>query len=403
MIAKINNIRKAKDLFRLICTCLATLICCLILFGIIMYVFVEGSSVLSLNLITSDYQEEMVTIKIDDKASSFIDPNNENEYFSLNYGIGLKDDFTTDGKACVVVSYIDEKSPFKEAISNRTEEKIDVVLGTRLTVFTGITSDDDIVYTKSSDNAEEFVKIMDQSILIISVQCKVGGGGIRGSLLTTLLLIVITLLIALPLGIGASIYLVEYAKEGRLKNIIQTMIDMTSGIPSLIFGFCGALIFIPFVGSVFKASGYTILAGALTMALVLLPTIIKTTSETLMTIPKQYMMASLALGSSKTQAVFKIILPNAVPGILTATLLSIGRIIGESAALIFVMGTSISDNVNLLGSSTSLSLHIWSIVGGESPNYKTACAISIIILAVVFILSIIVKIISKRINKMGVC
>ena len=138
------------------------------------------------------------------------------------------------------------------------------------------------------------------------------------------------------------------------------------------------------------------------MTIVLLPTIIKTTSESLRIIPIHYTMASLSLGASKTQTIFKIILPNAIPGILTAVLLSIGRIIGESAALIFFMGTSISDDVGLLKQSTSLSLHIWSITSGENPNYETACSISIIILVVVFFLSVLVKIISKKINKMEV-
>ena len=177
---------------------------------------------------------------------------------------------------------------------------------------------------------------------------------------------------------------------------------MTSGIPSIIFGFCGAVIFIPCVTAIGGKSGYTVLAGALTMTIVLLPTIIKTTSETLMVIPKHYTMASLALGASKTQTVFKVILPNAIPGILTAALLSIGRIIGESAALLFVMGSNISDSVDLLGQSTSLSLHIWSITSSDIPNYQTACAISIIILIIVFVVSVLVKLISKKINKMVV-
>lgn len=395
-----KHLRGIIDKFRLAITIISTIICSIILLGIIIYIFSKGASVLSWKLISSNYEEQMVTITIDELAGNYENPNRDNEAFSYKYGIGVKDSLTTGGDKCVIVSYIDANSLFNNAVSSSTSEKVVVEIGTRLTVFTGITEDDEIVYTKINNNASEFASIMDQTNLIISVQCKVGGGGIRGSLITTILLIVITLIIALPLGIGASIYLVNYAKEGRIKHIVQNMIDMTSGIPSIIFGFCGSLIFIPFVGSVFNAQGYTILAGALTMTLVLLPTIIKTTSETLLLIPRKYTMASLALGASKTQTVFKVILPNAISGILTAVLLSIGRIIGESAALIFVMGTAISDKVNVLGASTSLSLHIWSIVGGENPNYNTACAISIIILLVVFILSIAVKIVSKKLNKM---
>lgn len=135
------------------------------------------------------------------------------------------------------------------------------------------------------------------------------------------------------------------------------------------------------------------------MAIILLPTIVKTTSEALHVVPKEYMENSLALGASKTQTIFKVILPNAIPGILTAAILSIGRVIGESAALIFVMGTFIKDNVSLLNGATSLSLHIYSLTKAEVPNYNVACAISLIILLVVFSMNLIVKIINKHIIK----
>ena len=249
--------------------------------------------------------------------------------------------------------------------------------------------------------AEEVVIALDEAAIIESMQCVTVGGGARGSLITTIYLILITLVIAIPIGVIAAIFLVEYAKDGKVKYILTTLIDMTSGIPSIIFGFCGALIFIPFCNGVFNTNGYSILAGAFTMTLILLPTIIKTTSEALLTIPKHYTMASLALGASKTQTIFKVILPNSIPGILTATLLSIGRIIGESAALIFVTGTAIMDDINVTRPSTSLSLHIWSIMNVENPNYGVASAIAIFILIVVLLLSILVKLISKKLNKMA--
>lgn len=393
--------RNIADFSRIFVTCLSTLFCSVVLLGIISYVTIKGTSGLSWKLFTSDYEEQMVTLRVEDEAGLFTNPNRKDEFFSYSYGIGLKDSKTTDGEKSVIITYIDDNSPFKKAF-DKSDEQFSIQLGSRLSVFTGITEEDEIIFTKVSDNAEIFASKMDQTVIVSSIQCKVGGGGIRGSLLSTLLLIVVTLIIALPLGIGASVYLVEYAKENKFKHIIQSMIDMTSGIPSIIFGFCGSLIFIPFVDNAFGSSGYSILAGAMTLALMLLPIIIKTTSESLMLIPGSMRMASLALGASKTQTVAKVIIPNAVPGILTATLLSIGRIIGESAALIFVMGTAISDNVELLKPATSLSLHIWSIVGGENPNYSTACSLSIIILIVVLTLSVVIKIISKKMNKMGV-
>lgn len=286
---------------------------------------------------------------------------------------------TLDGQPCIKMVYIASGSPFTMVTNKEDQKKMALSLNLELDVLMGKNKDGRLLIADASDGAKVYAEILDQAVRITSLQCKQEGGGIRGSLVATLLLIGTTLLIALPLGIGAAIYLVEYAKEGKIKRILWGMIDLTSGIPSIIFGFCGAIIFIPFVSAVFHTEGYSILAGSLTMTLILLPTIIKTTAEALQVIPDHYRMASLALGASKTQTVFKIMIPSALPGILTATLLSIGRIIGESAALIFVMGTNICDQVHLLQAATSLSLHIWSITRGDVPNYETACAVSMII------------------------
>ncbi|MBQ9124082.1 MAG: phosphate ABC transporter permease PstA [Acholeplasmatales bacterium] len=398
---KINS-RKMADGFRYSLTWISTIFCAFVLLAIIFYVFSQGVNRLSWDLITSDYEEKLISAQISYKDIDYENPNIENAYFSNKYGIAIKDSETIDGIHSIEIVYVDSKSPFLSAKNRISGERFKIGEGSRIDILIGFDENGDILDCSGNDSAEYYAKVLDNAITIKSIQCKTSGGGIRGSLITTLLLIIITLIIAVPLGVGAAIYLVEYAKEGRFKRIIQTMIDMTSGIPSIIFGFCGALIFIPFVSAISSAEGYSVMAGALTMTIILLPTIIKTTSEALMVIPNHYTMASLALGASKTQTVFKVIIPNALPGILTSILLSIGRIIGESAALIFVIGTAISDSVSPFGASTSLSVHIWSITGGENPNYETACAISIIILIVVFVLSILVKLISKRLNRMAV-
>ena len=246
------------------------------------------------------------------------------------------------------------------------------------------------------------VKKLEQATIITDMIASTGGGGIRGSLLTTLYLIILTLTLALPTGICAAIYLHEFSLNNRLTRFIRIMIDMTSGIPSIIFGLAGAVIFIPFMNGVINSNGGSIASGALTLTLILLPIIIKTTEEALKVIPVNYRSASLALGASKTQTIFKVVLPNAVSGILTATLLSIGRIIGESAALIYAVGTAIKDNVAINEKSTSLAVHIWSLMSGENPNFALASAIAIIIMIIVFILSISVKLISQRLNKIKV-
>lgn len=207
------------------------------------------------------------------------------------------------------------------------------------------------------------------------------------------------MLFSLPLGIGGAIYLAIYSRDNFLTRAIRTLIDVTSGIPSIIFGLAGAIIFIPFTNSLFHTTGGNIFSGSLTLAIMLLPTIVKTTEESINVIPRSLKEASLALGASETQTVFKVIIPNSLPGILTATLLSIGRIIGESAALIFSMGAIIGDNVNLLGGNASLAVHIWVALQGETPQYGNACAISIIILITMLILSLIIKLISRKLNK----
>ncbi|UKI48750.1 MAG: ABC transporter permease subunit [Clostridium sp.] len=148
----------------------------------------------------------------------------------------------------------------------------------------------------------------------------------------------------------------------------------------------GVIIFISFVNKTTGSTGGSILSGALTLSIMLLPIIIRTTEEAIKTIPKSYKSASLALGASETQTTFKIILPNAIPGILTSTLLSIGRIIGESAALIFLrLVQQFRTMLKINQGSTSLAVHIWSVMSNENPNYEQACAISIIILFVVLI------------------
>lgn len=393
-----NKKRRIKDLIKNIVTYFATAFTVIGLFAIIFYAFKNGLPYLSWKFITSDYAETLNVVSTKQTGEVFDDPNIENAYFVSNYGIAIKDDKSVDGKKIITICYVAVNSPFNSLVETNNNAEYKAKKGEQLDVLIGETIDLQDAYAKATDGAEKFAEELNKAYKITYLQCKTTGGGIRGSLITTIYLILLTLLFSMPLGIGASIYLVLYAKNLKFKNILTNMIDATSGIPSIIFGFVGSLIFIPFVSTITKVKGYSILAGALTLTIVLLPTIIKTTSESLETVPKDYMKASLALGASKTQTIFKVILPNAIPGILTSAILSIARIIGESAALIFVMGTSIEDNIYILKGSTSLSLHIWSLTSSEVPNYGAACAISIIILIVVFALNIIVKIITYRIN-----
>jgi phosphate transport system permease protein len=158
----------------------------------------------------------------------------------------------------------------------------------------------------------------------------------------------------------------------------------------------GLAIFVPLTVNLLGASGGNLISGAMTLSVILLPIIIRTTEESLKVVPDEFRQASLALGASKTQTTFKVVLPSAVPGIMTATLLAIGRIIGESAALVFAIGTAIKDDVTLLGKSTPLAVHIWAMMTDEPANIELSATIAIIIIAIVIILNIIIKLISNR-------
>jgi len=204
---------------------------------------------------------------------------------------------------------------------------------------------------------------------------------------------------ALPIGIGSAMYLNEYAKNNGFTRFIRSMIETLTGVPSIIYGLMGLAIFVPIIVSLTDATGANLISGAMTLTVILLPVIIRTTEESLKVVPDDYRFASLALGASKTQTTFKVVLPNAIPGILTATLLAIGRIIGESAALVFAVGTVIKDEVSLTGQSTSLAVHIWSMMSDEPANIDLSTTIALIILVIVLSLNVIIKFLTRSYMK----
>lgn len=161
-----------------------------------------------------------------------------------------------------------------------------------------------------------------------------GTFGILGNIVNTLYIIVITLIIAAPVGIGSAIYLNEYAKPGRLVRTIEFTTEILSGIPSIIFGLFGMVFF----GTTLKL-GYSVLTGSFTLTLMVLPLITRSTQEALKTVPDSYRFGALGIGATKWYMIRTILLPSAAPGILTGIILSIGRIVGESAALLFTAGS----------------------------------------------------------------
>lgn len=398
-----KNKRKFKDLLLQIITYLFSSFGIIILSAIFVFIFIKGGSTLSFNMIKGNYYQEVYNVKYENKNTIDLEYKEiDNAFYSSRWGIALSDGTNNAGENVVYVSYIDASSPIKSMKNQSNNESIILQKGYIVTKIVLTDEEDNMIVTISKYKAEKMINQINKGVTIEDMQLTTSGGGIRGSLITTFILIGLTLIIALPIGIGGAIYLSEYAKNNKFTAIIRTMIDMSSGIPSVVFGLVGMVIFIPFMNSTIGSNGTSIAAGALTMAIMLLPIIIRTTEESIRAIPQSYRHASLALGASKTQTIFKVVIPNALGCILTSTLLSIGRIIGESAALIYVMGTAIKDDVYINKNSTSLAVHMWSIMAGDNPNYAQASAIAIIILFIVLLLNILVKLIVKKFNKFEV-
>lgn len=221
--------------------------------------------------------------------------------------------------------------------------------------------------------------------------------GILPNLLNTLYVIVLTLLIALPLGVGAAVYLTEYAKNRKFAALIEFATETLAGIPSIIYGLVGMLIFVRLFGL-----GISLLSGCLTLVIMILPTIIRTTQESLKTVPQSYREGALGLGASKWHMIRTIILPSSISGIVTGCILSIGRIVGESAALLFTAGSSALIAQNILdaymrdGGTLSVALYLYA---GERAEFAVAFAIAAILLIVVFILNFAAKLAQKLLTR----
>ena len=186
------------------------------------------------------------------------------------------------------------------------------------------------------------------------------------ALINTVFITILTLLIAVPIGIGGSIYLTEYAKrDNPIVNIIRIATETLSGIPSIIYGLFGALFFVKYAHF-----GLSLLSGAVTLSIMILPLIMKTTEEALLSVPNSYREGAFALGAGKLRTIFKIVLPSAMPGIFPGVILAIGRIIGESAALIFTAGTVAEVAKSVFSSSRTLAVHMYAISGKDCISIK---------------------------------
>ena len=214
------------------------------------------------------------------------------------------------------------------------------------------------------------------------------------AIINTLTMIALTLLMAVPLGVGAAIYLVEYAKRGsRLVKLVRLTEETLSGIPSIVYGLFGYLMFVLACGM-----GNSMLAGALTLAIMVLPTILRTTEEALRAVPDSYREGSFGLGAGRLRTVMRIVLPAAVPGIFSGVVLAVGRVVGETAALIYTAGTVTGVADGLLGSGRTLAIHLYCLLN-EGLYTKEAYATAVILLVFVIGINALSTAIAKKLAK----
>ena len=397
--------QRIKDGFLQFFTFALSSVTLLTLSAIVIFVFQTGAPLLNIDLINYDYTSNtyisepiLVNGEVELCNCAPTITLNEGVVYSEKWGVGLSDDEDVLGKPVVIINYIHQDSPLvllkNRGVGPETFRLLDEYYIRRIAFFDQPSALD--IY-----GSQVMIDMLDANNTFRELEVITKGGGIRGSVFTTLWLVLLTLMMALPIGIAAAIYLNEYvSKSSIVARYLRQFIELLTGVPSIIYGLMGLAFFAPFIANISEATGPSILSGAMTLAVIVLPVIIRTTEESLKVVPNEYRQAAFALGASKTQTVFKTVIPSALPGILSATLLSIGRIVGESAALIFAIGVIIKDEVSIFGQSTSLAVHIYAMMTDEPANIELSATISLIILAIVLFLNITIKLLTRRmINK----
>lgn len=355
-----------------------------VLILILGFIFINGIPNISMHFLTSDYTDKTMYVNV-----PVTDEKNTAENPAASLGLGL----VLDDKNQIVIDKIEGNSTTEQAVDmSGASAKLktgDIISKIDATDMEEIWKTGDVqqVFTAFSENLNQAQNQM--------VRLKVTriGGGIIPMLVTTLYMILLSLLVAAPIGILSAVYLNEYAKQGKIVTVIRFAIQNLSGIPSIIYGLFGSIFFV----QICKMS-YSILAGALTIAIILLPVIISTTEETLKSIPRGYRESSLGLGATKLQTIYKIVLPNALPGILVAVILSIGRIVGESAALLLTAGTVASIPTALTGSKAAgatLTIKAYTALK-EQGNIGEACAIGVVLIVLIVVLNLLSKMMTNR-------
>jgi phosphate transport system permease protein len=214
------------------------------------------------------------------------------------------------------------------------------------------------------------------------------------ALINTVLMVLLALLIAIPFGLASAIFLVEYTKRGnRLVKVIRLMAETLAGIPSIIYGLFGLMLFVTVFGW-----GFSLLAGALTVSIMILPLIIRTSEEALKAVPDGYREGSLALGAGLLRTVWKVVIPSALPGILAGVILGIGRIVGETAALIYTSGSVTEIPSSVFDSTRTLSVHMYEL-SREALHMNEAAATAVVLLLIVLLINTLSAVVARRMTR----
>ncbi len=219
-------------------------------------------------------------------------------------------------------------------------------------------------------------------------------GSVMPAIINTLIMVALTLIMAVPVGIGSAIYMVEYAKKGnKLVKIVRVTTETLSGIPSIVYGLFGYLCF-----CVALKLNYSIFAGAMTLAIMVLPSIMRTTEEALLSVPDSFREGSFGLGAGHLRTIFKVVLPSAIPGILSGVILAIGRIVGETAALIFTAGTVAEIPDSIFGSGRTIAVHMYQLFN-EGLAMEKGYGTGVVLLVLVLVINGLSNLVGKKFSK----
>lgn len=348
------------------------------LLWILGFVFVNGFKYINIDFLTSNYDSKTCYVNV---------PVSTNKTFDNKLGMTFELKEYEDSIYPVIKS-IDKFSKVKDIVDNKGK-LYKVSKGDIIKKINGISMNN-----LSMEEVNDVINNIESNNVLIKVTNK--GQGIFPMIITTIMTIGLSLTVACPVGIFAAIYLTEYAKSGKLVRIIRFATESLSGIPSIIFGLFGMIFFV-----VFLKLNYSIIAGSLTLSIILLPVIIRQTEESLISVPNSYREGSLGLGATKIQTIKKIVLPNAISGILVAIILSIGRIVGESAALLLTAGTVANVPKNLFSSGATLTVKAYA-VAEEQGDIGMACAIGTVVIILILVLNRISRLIGKKLNRNNV-